>query len=111
MSTPAEQVTTALCYVEHHQSFTSGDQRPQPRHAELFRSNHGRPSEGAKRMGQSEYETLPHRAMIVLAAEVIRLRSVAADLLAVLQYIEGRLPAHDTKSISQAKAAIAKATS
>ena len=31
-------------------------------------------------------------------------------LLAALRYIEGRLPAHDTKSIAQARAAIAKAT-
>jgi hypothetical protein len=87
MTTPAEQVATALCYVQHHQSFNSGQQQPPPRHTELFRSNHGRPSEGAKRMGKTEYETLPFRTMIVLAAEVIRLRSVAADLQESLQRI------------------------
>jgi hypothetical protein len=39
-----------------------------------------------------------------------RLIAAAPDLLAVLRYIEGRLPAHDTKSIAQARAAIRKAT-
>lgn len=39
-----------------------------------------------------------------------RLIAAAPKLLAVLQYIEGRLPAHDTKAISQARAAIAEAT-
>ena len=35
--------------------------------------------------------------------------AAAPYLLATIEYIEGRLPAHDTKSISQALAAIAMA--
>lgn len=39
-----------------------------------------------------------------------RLMAAAPDLLATLRYISGRLPAHDTKSIANAEAAIYKAT-
>lgn len=46
-----------------------------------------------------------------VSADVLRaLLSEREALLAALRYIEGRLPAHDTKSIAQARAAIAKAT-
>jgi len=38
-----------------------------------------------------------------------KLMAAAPELLETLKYVLGRLPAHDTKSISQCNAAIAKA--
>jgi hypothetical protein len=67
MTPTPEQVDTALAYVDYH----LGDFK---RHKVLFHSPHGRPSIGAKLMGNTEFETLPHRAMIILAAEVQQLR-------------------------------------
>jgi len=44
-----------------------------------------------------------------MAAEIVRACNAHDDLLAALKYIEGRLPSHDTRSIQQARIAIAKA--
>jgi hypothetical protein len=73
MTPTPEQVDTALAYVDYH----LGDSK---RHEVLFRSPHGRPSIGAKLMGKTEHETLPHRAMIILAAEVQHLRRTLLTL-------------------------------
>jgi hypothetical protein len=57
-----EQVDAAMRYVESHLDIK--------KHRELFKSDHGRPSKGARQMGVTEFETLPHRAMIVLAGQL-----------------------------------------
>jgi hypothetical protein len=65
------QVTAALRYAEYLAHSLDHSHRSKDRtrpHTDYFRSDHGRPSQGAKDMGLTEYETLPHRATLILAA-------------------------------------------
>lgn len=68
------QIQAALKYAEHLHCTLEGTPKNSP-HYDYFKSVHGRPSPGAKDMGNTEFETLPHRATLVLAAALHQLRA------------------------------------
>lgn len=73
------QINAALQYADHlHFSFEHGSPKNSP-YRDYFTSIHGRPSQGAKDMGCTEFETLPHRATLVLAAALRKANTTSVE--------------------------------